>query len=389
MLKKLGINIEGDRFIWGIVVLLSLVSLLAVYSSTGTLAYKMKGGNTEYYLIKHLVLMLGGLGLMYYCHKIDYRYFSKVSVVMLMVTIPLLFLTLFMGTNINSASRWLTLPILNISFQTSDLAKLALTMYLARSLSKMQSEEQEFVNTFLVRQMGPIFVVCGLIAPADLSTAAMIFMTSVLLLFIGRVKINYLLRLLGVMIVFLVMFFSVILNHKALGLEGVGRISTWNARIHSFTEGSEDGGSYQTKQAKIAIATGGLVFGKGPGNSQQRNFLPHPYSDFIYAIILEEYGLLFGGVVLIVLYLLFLLRCIKIVVHAPKAFGALLAVGLSFSLVIQAMLNMAVTVNLLPVTGLPLPLVSMGGTSIWFTSISIGLILSVSKSVEEQSIANE
>lgn len=387
-MKKLSLNIKGDRVIWSVVVLLSLISLLAVYSSTGTLAYKMKGGDTEAYLFKHLFLMLGGLGLMYLCHIIDYRYFSKISVVALMVTVPLLFLTLFLGTNINSASRWLTLPILNISFQTSDLAKLALTMYLARSLTKMQHEKQEFVNTFLVRQMGPIVLVCALIAPADLSTAAMIFMTSVLLLFIGRVNIKYLLRLFALMAVFLTLFLSVVMNHKDLGLQGVGRISTWNARIHSFTDASDDGGSYQTKQSKIAIATGGLLFGKGPGNSLQRNFLPHPYSDFIFAIILEEYGLIMGGVTLMVLYLLFLWRCIKIVITAPKAFGALLAVGLSFSLVIQAILNMAVTVNLLPVTGLPLPLVSMGGTSIWFTSISIGIILSVSKSAEENQIEN-
>ena len=377
-------SIKGDRIIWLIIILLSFFSILAVYSSTTTLAYKYKAGNTEFYLFRHFFLMASGLVIMYFVHQLDYRMFSKFANAGLWVTIPLLLVTLLFGENINDADRWLRIPVIGLTFQTSDLAKLTLTVYLAKTLSKNQHEEHSFVDVFVVRQMLPIVVICALIAKADLSTAIMIFMTSVLLLFIGRVKMSYLIRLAGVMVIFVTMFLTAVLNYKSLGLD-IWRIPTWNARIVSFVEGDPEGkGNYQAKQAKIAIGTSGL-FGKGPNDSTQKEFLPHPYSDFIYAIIIEEYGLL-GGAFLMILYSVFLLRCIKIVVLSPKAFGALLAVGLSVNLVIQALLNMAVTVNLLPVTGLPLPMVSWGGTSIWFTSISIGLILSVSRSIEKREL---
>lgn len=382
-MQRLIQNIKGDRIIWLIILLLSFFSILAVYSSTTTLAYKYKGGNTEFYLFRHAFLMCTGLGLMYLIHRIDYRIFSRIANVALMVTIPLLLVTLIFGENINDANRWVRIPVIGLTFQPSDLAKLTLTMYLARTLSKGQYKENDFVDNFIVRQVVPIGVVCFFIAIADLSTAAMIFMTSVILLFVGRTPIKYLLRLAGSLFIFLTFFFMIVMNHETFGLSGVGRISTWNHRIEAFFSGSQDvEGNFQSVQAKIAIGTSGL-FGKGPNDSTQKEFLPHPYSDYIYAIVIEEYGLI-GGSFLLFLYLLFLFRCIRIVMRAPKAFGALLAVGLSFNLVIQALLNMAVTVNLLPVTGLPLPMVSWGGTSIWFTSISIGLILSVSRNIEEQ-----
>ena len=379
-------NIKGDKVIWVIVLILSFFSLLAVYSSTTTLAYRLQGGNTEFYLIKHLLLVMFGLFLMYIFHTWDYRYFSKISVVMLIITIPLLLFTLMLGTSLNQASRWLTLPMLNISFQTSDLAKLSLLMYLSRNLSRIQKEEQDFVKTFLLKQALPIVLVCGLILPADLSTAIILGITSFILLYIGRVKTRYVVGSLAVILIVGIASVLVIKNHKSLGLENVGRVSTWNARIDSYLNLEDNVSSnYQVKQAKIAIATGGM-FGKGPGKSLQRYFLPHPYSDFIYAIIIEEYGFVFGGMLILFLYLLFLFRTLKILFDSPKAFGALLAVGLGFSLCLQAIIHMAVNVSVLPVTGLTLPFVSMGGTSIIFTSISVGIILSISKMSKENNL---
>ncbi len=371
-------KIKGDKYIWAIVGMLTVFSLLAVYSSTTTLAYRLKGGNTEFYLFKHLILVMLGIGLMYFFHKMDYRYLSKLSVFLLILAALLLPITLFLGTSLNQASRWLTLPVLNISFQTSDFAKLALIMYLARSLSKMQKEPFSF-NRFLLEQILPIVLICGLILPADLSTATMLFLISVTMLFVGRVRITYLLRLGAFMVIFLTGAITLITNHENLGLTKVGRISTWDARLESFISLEDNVSSnYQVKQAKIAIATGS-VFGNGPGNSGQRDFLPHPYSDFIYAIIIEEYGLVFGAMSILLLYLWFLHRVIKILLATPKAFGGLLAVGLGLSICVQALIHMAVNVSIFPVTGLPLPLVSMGGTSMWFSAISVGIILSVSR----------
>ena len=379
-LNKILNRLEGDKVIWMIVILLSMVSLLAVYSSTGTLAYKYQSGNTEYYLLKHLALIIFSLGLMYLAHKLDYRYYSKAAQILLLVAIPLLAYTLFLGTDLNAAKRWITLPVINISFQTSDLAKLALIMFLARVLSKKQDYIKEFKGAFLPI-LFPVFIVCALIAPADLSTAVVLFITSLILMFLGRVHLKHILGLVAVSAIAGVVFVSILLSIPDESLVAFGRGPlTWKHRIEAF---SDDTGqeSYQVQQAKIAIAKGG-VLGQGPGNSTQRNFLPHPYSDFIYAIIIEEYGIM-GGLVLIILYLVLLYRTIKIVAKSPKAFGALLAVGLSLSLVIQAFIHMAVSVNLLPVTGLTLPLVSMGGTSLFFTSVSIGIVLSVSRNAEE------
>ncbi|MBC7915038.1 MAG: FtsW/RodA/SpoVE family cell cycle protein [Pyrinomonadaceae bacterium] len=362
---------KGDRWIWLIVILLSVWSLLAVYSATGTLAYK-KGVGSEQFLIKHLVMIVGGIALMYFSHLLDYKYYAGISKVLMIVTIPLLLYTLIFGNTVNDASRWVTIPVINQTFQTSDLAKLALITFLARTLTKKQENIKDVKKSFLPI-MGSVSLVFILIALANLSTALMLFGVSILLLIIGRISIKQ------------ISFVCLAGLFLLLGVIFLGpRRKTYISRIETYLhpEKADPDKSFQANQAKIAIATGG-IFGKGPGNSTQRNFLPHPYSDFVYALIIEEYGLI-GGVALVLIYLVFLYRCILIVTASPKAFGALLAAGLSFSLTIQAFANMAVAVGLGPVTGVPLPLVSMGGTSILFTSIAFGIILSVSRDVEEK-----
>ena len=374
-MERLGAYLKGDRTIWIIVIILSIFSVLAVYSSTGTLAYRYQQGNTEYYLLKHLAILVAGLILMYLAHNIKYTYYSRVSQILIWIAVPLLMITLIMGTTLNQAPRWLTLPVVGITFQTSDLAKLALIMFVARLLSKKQSQIKDFRSAFLPI-IFPVLLVCGLILPANLSTAAVLFMTCICLMFIGRVKLRYLFALMGIGILGLGLMIGLLMltPHQ-------GRLVTWKHRIENYISGDQEG-NYQVEQSKIAIARGGWI-GVGPGNSTQRNFLPHPYSDFIFAIIIEEYGLL-GAVLIILLYLILLFRTIRIVSRSPGAFGTLLAMGCCFSLVFQAMINMAVAVNLFPVTGLALPLVSMGGTSILFTSIALGIILSVSKSAGKE-----
>lgn len=376
-MKAILARLEGDKVIWFIVAFLSLFSILAVYSSTGTLAYRFQAGNTEYYLIKHLILLILGLFLMYVAHKIKYTYYSRLSQLALMAAIPLLALTLVMGTSINEANRWLTLPGINVTFQSSDFAKLALIMYVARVLTKKQEQIKDFRSAFLP-VLVPVIIVCGLIFPANLSTAVILFATSVVVMFIGRISMKYIMAMVAVGIVFMSLFLVILFNSSE-----TGRLYTWKARIERFTD-RENADTYQSDQAKIAIATGGVV-GKMPGNSVQRNFLPQAYSDFIFAIIIEEYGLI-GGFIVLMLYLILLYRGVRIAHKSPGTFGAFLAVGLTFSLVFQAMINMAVTVDLLPVTGQPLPMLSMGGTSMWFTSLAIGIILSVSRKVEETKI---
>jgi cell division protein FtsW len=376
-MKDLLSKLQGDKVIWLVVAFLSLFSILAVYSSTGTLAYRYQAGNTEYYVIKHFVIMVLGLLLMFIAHKIKYTYYSRLSQLALILAVPLLFLTLFMGTSINEANRWITLPVVNLSFQSSDFAKLALIMYIARLLTKKQDQIKDFKSAFMPIMI-PVLIVCGLILPANLSTAVVLFATSVVLMFIGRVSIKYIMAVIFTGMVFFSIFIAIMLNAPQSG-----RLMTWKNRIENFTN-KENADTYQSDQAKIAIATGGIS-GKMPGNSVQRNFLPQAYSDFIYAIIIEEYGLI-GGFIILLLYLILMFRGIRIAHRSPGTFGAFLAAGLTFSLVFQGMVNMAVTVDLLPVTGQPLPLVSMGGTSLWFTSLAIGIILSVSRKVEELKI---
>ena len=369
-------TIKGDKVIWAVVLLLTLLSFLAVYSSTGTLAYRYQGGNTEYYMLKHAVILIFGLMLMYFAHLLKYTYYSRIFQIALYIAVPLLVVTLIIGLNVNEARRVLSLPF-NLTFQTSDLAKITLIIYLARMLSKKQDQIKDFKSAF-VPLMLPVLIVTGLILPENLSTAALLFTTCLVLIFIGRVKITYLLGMIGIGIAALAIAVLVL---SVMPAEKQGRLGTWKNRISSFVDG-EGEPNYQTEQAKIAIASGGF-FGKMPGNSTQRNFLPHPYSDFIFAIIVEEYGVIGGGF-LVLLYLILLFRAVKIVTQSPGTFGAFLTIGVAFSLVFQAMINMGVAVDILPVTGQPLPLVSMGGTSIWFTSLSIGIILSVSKEINRQ-----
>jgi cell division protein FtsW len=363
-------NTKGDRWIWLIVIMLSAISLLAVYSSTGTLAFK-RGVGVESILVKHMAMVIGGIALMYLSHKVDYRYYAGISKLLMVITIPLLLYTLVFGSHINNASRWIAIPGTGLSFQTSDLAKLALITYLARTLSRKQENIKNVKESF-IPIMGAVCLVFILIALANLSTALMLFGVSILLLIIGRISIK---QIVITCLAGSVLFAGVIF----LG----PRRAVYKSRMHTFLNHDKvsTDKSFQSDHAKIAIATGGIL-GRGPGNSVERNYLPESYSDEIYAIIVEEYGLL-GGFVLIGLYLFLLYRCIKIVTKAPKAFGALLAAGLSFSLTIQAFANMAVAVGLGPVTGVPLPLVSMGGTSILFTSVAFGIILAVSRDIDE------
>jgi cell division protein FtsW len=375
-------TIKGDKYIWLVVILLSLFSLLAVYSSAGTLAYKYKAGNTEYYLIKQIMVIGGGLILMYLIHLVNYKYFSRLSQILFYVSIVLLFFTLIMGTNINDAKRWITLPGINLTFQTSDLGKLALMMYLARMLSRKQEIMSSFKEGFWPI-VWPVLIICALIAPEDLSSALMIFMTSVLVMFVGRINLLYLGGLLASFALAGAMALTLLFAVPQEAIQDKGRLLTWKNRIDVFflkEEAKEV--PYQVMQAKIAIAKGGIL-PNGPGNSTQKNFLPHPYSDFIYAIIIEEYGLI-GGAFIVFLYMLFMISSAMIVKKSPAAFGALLAFGLSLSLVLQAMMNMGVAVGILPVTGLTLPLVSMGGSSTIFTSVAFGIILSVSRNIENE-----
>jgi cell division protein FtsW len=383
---------KGDKVIWATVILLALVSMLVVYSSTGLLAYRYNKGNTEIYLFKQVVFITLGIMIIYFAHRVNYTLYSRVAKILFLISIPLLIYTLFFGVKLNEGSRWIRLPIINLTFQTSDLAKLALFMYLGRLLSRKQHVIKDFQKGFLPIII-PVGIICLLIAPANLSTALLIGATSLLLMFIGRVSLRHIGATLAIAAipVLLLLAVSVIYYDKEEGktkdlpaIFETGRMPTWINRVQNFVYESKEGDkeeNYQINQSKIAIAKGGLM-GLGPGNSEQRNFLPHPYSDFIFAIIIEEYGLT-GGAIIIFIYLLFLFRSIQLFRKCPYAFGAFLALGLSFTLVIQALINMAVNVNLFPVTGVTLPLISMGGSSFLFTCLAIGIILSVARNVEQ------
>ena len=379
---------KGDKVIWAIVILLTLVSILVVYSSIGSLAYKMNK-STESYLFKQITFIALGVLIIYFAHRVNYTIYSRVATILFLLSIPLLFYTLKFGSSINDANRWIKLPVINMTFQTSDLAKLALFMYISKQLSRKQNVIKNFKKGFLPLII-PVIIICLLIAPANLSTALLVGGTALMLMFIGRVKTRHILLVVGAALLPIIFLVLVSKNyydkeqHKTKELPSVltfGRMPTWIKRVQDFMYADKAEASYQVQQAKIAIAKGGW-FGKGPGKSEQRNFLPHPYSDFIYAIIIEEYGLL-GGAIIMFIYLLFLFRSIRLFQRCPYAFGAFLAVALSFTLVIQAMVNMAVNVNVFPTTGVTLPLVSMGGSSLWFTCFAIGIILSVARNVEQ------
>lgn len=354
-------NLQGDKVIWAVVFALSMISVLVVYSSIGTLAFK-RTQSPESFLIKHTLTVVIGFAAMWFAHRVDYRYYSKLSKLALWISIPLLIYTFTNGVTINDAARWLHVPFIG-SFQPSDFASLALIVNLASMLSKRQQNIDDIKESLL-----PILfwcgVICGLIALTNLSTAILLFLTCMLIMFIGRVPTKYLAMLMFVGVLF-----------GALAVKFGVRGETAKSRITNFVDGAEL--PFQAQHARIAVATGGIT-GKGPGNSDQRNILPHPYSDFVYAIVIEEYGMV-GGIVVIGLYLILLHRGMKAAYNSDKAFGGLLSAGLSFDLVCQALVNMGVVVGLGPITGQPLPLVSMGGTSMVFTGLAVGIILSVSR----------
>jgi len=382
---------RGDRVIWGIVVILTLISLLVVYSSTGSLAYKYSK-STESYLFKQFGFIILGVLIIYFAHLVNYTIYSRVASILFVASIFLLIYTYFFGVKLNEGTRWIKLPVINMTFQTSDMAKLALFMYLSRQLSRKQNVIKDFKKGFLPIIV-PVGIICLLIAPSNLSTSLLIAGTSIMLMFIGRVSTRHLLITIGLACIPIAVLFTVAVStydkkeQKAKDLPAifsVGRVPTWIGRIQTFMYSKKEDVNekqYQVNQAKIAIASGSWL-GRGPGRSQARNFLPHSYSDFIYAIILEEYGLI-GGVFMVFIYLLFLYRCIRLYRKCPYAFGAFLALALSFMLVIQAIANMGVNVNIFPNTGVTLPLVSMGGSSFLFTCLSIGIILSVARNVEQ------
>lgn len=370
-------RLKGDRVIWMAALFLALISLLAVYSSISSLAAKRDGG-TFHFLFKHALMLGTGGVIMFYASQVRHGIYSRLAQLTIWLVAGLLLLTLLLGSNINDASRWLTIPFINQSFQTSDLAKVVLIAYLARVLAK--HEDEWTLRDVALKLMVPVGLICGLILPANFSTAALLFLICVTLMFVAQVPVRHLVLLIGAAVA----AFALLLVVADFLPDLLPRMATWGARLKAFSSGAADpDANYQVEHAKIAIASGGL-FPNGPGSGASRNWLPHPYSDMIYAFIVEEYGSLLGGLGLILLYLILLHRSVIIAKRCEKPFGALLSVGLGLMLVVQAMVNMAVAVNLVPVTGQPLPLVSMGGTSIWFTCLAIGMILSVSRSLEQQ-----
>jgi len=373
---------KGDRAIWGLVALFMFYSLLGVYSSSASVAFMKYGGNTTYFLRSQFLMLALGLGIIVVVHYLPYRIYSSVAGVVLVVAVILLILTFVFGSRVNEATRWLVIPGTGFRLQTSDVAKVALVLYLARSLARYQNELDNFMlvtKYFIV----PIGIVCALIMPENLSTALMIFGISMIIMFIGRVPLRFLLAYIGMAIVGVILF-AMVLSMVSKS----NRVEVWKNRIEHYISGEEDAdGDYQSNQANIAISTGGL-FGKAPGNSTQRNMLPQSNSDFIFAIIIEEYGLLFGAIPLILAYMILLFRGITIAKKCDTGFPAYLVLGLIIMIVVQAMLNMLVAVGLFPVTGQTLPMVSWGRTSVLVMSFSFGAILSVSRVVNAR-IKNE
>ncbi|MCB0772248.1 MAG: FtsW/RodA/SpoVE family cell cycle protein [Flavobacteriales bacterium] len=366
-------HLKGDRTIWVVALLLGVTSLLAVYSASSWMGWRHDGG-TFRILVKHGLMLAAGGGIMYAASKLRFTVYSKLSQLLLGVTVALLVLTLLVGSNVNGASRWLAIPGLGITFQTSDLARVVILVYLARVLGRHRETPWTFREVIL-QLILPVGAVCGFILPANFSTAALLFATCMVLMFIGHVPMRHLLSIIGIA----AGAFALLLLLAKANPELLPRLQTWESRLSNH--GGEDrDANYQVNKAKIAIVHGGFL-PNGPGTGTSRNFMPHPESDMIYAFIIEEYGSVIGGLGLLLLYLILLSRAVRIANRCEKEFGALAAVGLALGLVMQALVNMAVGVNLLPVTGQPLPLVSMGGTSMWFTCLSIGIILSVSRSV--------
>lgn len=364
--------LQGDRVIWAVVFLLSGMSILVVYSSIGTMAYR-KTSSTEWILFRHTMMIVAGLTVMWLAHKIDYRYYAKLSRLGLWLSVPLLLYTYKFGVNINEASRWIKIPFIGQNFQPSDFASLMLIINLASMLSKKQDDIDSVQDTLIPMLFWSGFI-CTLIGLSNISTAVLVFATCMLLMFIGRVPMKYLMMLLMVGALAGASIFY-------LGNRGGTAIT----RVKDFVavvKGEAEPG-FQAKHGLIAVASGGIT-GKGPGNSDQRNILPSPYSDFIYAIVIEEYGMV-GGFLVLILYIIFLHRGMKAAYNSERAFGGLLSAGLSFDLVCQAMVNMGVVVQLGPITGQPLPFMSWGGTAMIFNGLAAGIILSVSRGDRDKS----
>ena len=377
-MKTIFKHIKGDKTIWAIFAVLAILSFMPVYSASTNLVYVVGSGSTLGYLVKHMVLLIMGFGIIYGVHKIPYRYFSGASVIMLPIVIILLIFTLTQGTTIGgaNASRWINIPFVGIGFQTSTLAGLVLMVYVARYLARNKEKEIYFKESLLQLWL-PVAAVLILILPANFSTTAIIFVMILMVAFIGGYPIKYIAFILGIGLLALTFF---VLVSKAFPDIMSNRVQTWENRIESFSNPDEKD-AYQVEKAKIAIATGGPV-GVGPGKSVQKNFLPQSSSDFIYAIIIEEYGLA-GGLLIVSIYFLLFFRMFVVIRKTTTIFGTLLVVGVGCPIIFQATINMAVATNLFPVTGQTLPLISSGGTSIWMTCFALGMILSVSASKEE------
>ena len=373
-MKSIFQNLKGDKFIWAIAGLLAIFSFIPVYSASSNLAYLYGDGSTFKYLLKHLAHLVLGFGILYAIHKVPYRYFRGLSIIMLPVVVLLLLYTMAQGTTIEgaNASRWIQVPFVGVTFQTSTLAAVVLMVYVARYLSKIYDKTVTFKETLLPLWL-PVFVILGLILPANFSTTAIVFAMIVVLVFLGGYPLRYLAVVLGAGLICLTLF---ILSAKAFPGVFPNRVDTWMSRIANFTDGENTEADYQIEKAKIAIATGGVT-GTGVGNSVQRNFLPQSSSDFIYAIIVEEMGLI-GAFGVMVAYLLLLFRLTIVATKADSVFGKLVVIGVGLPIIFQALINMAVAVELFPVTGQTLPLISSGGSSVWMTCLSLGIVLSVS-----------
>ena len=374
---RIATELRGDRVLWAIIILLSMISMVAVYSAVANLAYRNSGGAVNGYIFKHGVILGFGLVIVYIGHLLAYTKYSRWAPTMLIVAIILLLLTQIFGTEINGAKRWLTIPGINLTFQSSDFAKLALIIFVARAIGSKQDVIKDFREAF-VPIILPVLCICLLIALSDLSSAIMLFVICILMMVIGRVALQYIvmLILLGISV------FSILVMVGSKYPQLVPRAATWEKRIETYFNpaAAKVDDRRQITGAMVAIANGGIL-GVGPGNSTQRHTLYSAQSDFIYSIIVEEYGAV-GGIVLISIYLLLFFRVIRLVTRSSKAFGAMVAFGIGLSLLLQAFLNIAVNLDLLPVTGLTLPLVSMGGTSLLFTCIALGILMSVSKYIE-------
>ncbi len=382
---------KGDKYLWGIVILLSLISILVVYSAAGSLAYRKYFGNTEFFLFKQIAFAGVGLTAIYFIHQINYTFFLKIATYLFVLAIILLIVTIIWGNTKNDGTRWLQIPILKVSFQTSEFAKLALFVFLAKFISRKQEVIKDFKQGFLPALV-VIGITCILILPSNFSTAALTAAAGIAVLFLGRANIKHIATL------FAIIGFAagsyIFYIHKTYKSDAertelqdkdhsiLKRKGTWKKRIFDFTTFGVDSSTSQENFSKMAIASGSIFWGTGPGRGQVSNFLSEAENDFIFSVIIEEYGLI-GAALIIFLYIGFLFRCIRIFRRCPYAFGSFLALGLSFAIVIQALANMAVSVGLMPVTGVTLPFISMGGTSYLFTCASLGIILSVGRNVEK------